>query len=68
MPFTSADLDIIDAAIARGELSVSYRDRSVTYRSLDDLLREGDFVKKALEASSPDRLIPRHQVTSFSDG
>jgi len=68
MPFTSADLDAIEAAVKTGELSVSYRDRSVTYRSFDELLCARDLVKKDLDASSPDRLIPRHQVASFSDG
>ena len=39
MAFSTADLDSINAAIASGELTVSVQGRSVTYRSLDDLLK-----------------------------
>lgn len=39
MAFTSADLDSINAAIASGELTVSVQGRTVTYRSIDDLLK-----------------------------
>ena len=68
MAFTETDLQVIETAIKSGELSVQYRDRSVTYRSVDELLTVRDLIKKELEASSSDRRIPRHQVASFSDG
>lgn len=67
MAFTSTDLDAIEAAIASGQLRVDYQDRSVTYRSVGELLRARDLIKKTLVAASTDRLIPRHQVGSFSD-
>ena len=37
--FTQADLDAVRRAIAKGEKSVQYADRSVTYRSMDELLQ-----------------------------
>lgn len=46
MAWTSADLDAIKAAMAKGERTVSFADRSVTYRSVEELLR----VKAEIEA------------------
>lgn len=34
-----ADLDNIDAAIARGEFEVRYGERTVKYRSVDEMLK-----------------------------
>ena len=68
MAFTETDLQVIEKAIKSGELSVQYRDRSVTYRPVDELLTVGDLIKKEVETSSEDRRIPRQQVASFSDG
>lgn len=39
MPWTQTQLDALDAAIARGVLTVRYADREVTYHSLGDMLR-----------------------------
>lgn len=39
MAFTEADLAAINAAIVKGEKSVAFADRSVTYRDMDELLR-----------------------------
>jgi hypothetical protein len=36
--WTSEDLSAIRRAIARGEKTVQYADRSVTYRGMDELL------------------------------
>jgi hypothetical protein len=36
--YTEADLAAIRSAIAKGERTVSYVDRSVTYRSMEELL------------------------------
>lgn len=38
MAYTQSDLDGIRAAIARGEKTVQFADRSVTYRSVDEML------------------------------
>jgi hypothetical protein len=37
--FSDKDLEVLRAAIASGMQTVSYSDRSVTYRSLDDMIR-----------------------------
>ena len=36
--YTQAQLDAIRAAIARGERTVQFSDRAVTYRSMEELL------------------------------
>lgn len=46
--FTQADLDAIQAAIAKGERSVQYADRSVTFRSMDELLQAEARIARAL--------------------
>jgi hypothetical protein len=58
MAWTQAQLDAIEAAIAGGELTVHFGDRSVTYRSMDDLLKARAVIKDALASQSgtaPDR-------------
>jgi hypothetical protein len=37
--WTQQQLDAIEAAIASGELTVRFGDRTVTYRSMDELLQ-----------------------------
>ncbi|BCQ60753.1 hypothetical protein PBOI14_25030 [Pseudomonas sp. Boi14] len=39
MSFTQKHLDAIEGAIARGEKTVRYGDRTVEYRTVDELLR-----------------------------
>lgn len=56
MAYTQADLDAVRSAIAKGERSVDFSDRSVTYRSMDELLRAEERIANALaEASSETR-------------
>lgn len=55
MAFSGADLDSINAAIASGELTVSVQGRSVTYRSIDDLLKAKQAIEDGLRAQSPAR-------------
>lgn len=50
MAFTDADLQAIRTAIARGERSVQFADRSVTYRSMEELLQAESRISKALES------------------
>lgn len=38
MAFTDAQLTAIEDAISKGELTVQFADRSVTYRSIKDLI------------------------------
>ena len=48
MAFSQAQLDAIEAGIAAGTTSVSYEGRSVTYRSLDEMLRVRAIIRNAL--------------------
>ncbi len=53
MAFTQTDLDVIERAIATGELTVTFSDgRSVTYRSITELIKARDTIKAALSVSS----------------
>ncbi len=66
MSFSTAQLQAIEEAIASGELSVSYEGKSVTYRSMADLLRARDVIKSSLESAGTLSSAPRSSVTAFS--
>jgi hypothetical protein len=48
MAFTSTDLERVQSAIAKGELTVEYADRKVTYRSIDELLKAEARIAQAI--------------------
>lgn len=48
MAFVQADLDAVRAAIAKGERVVVFSDRSVTYRSMEELLQAEQRIAAAL--------------------
>jgi hypothetical protein len=52
MAWTQQQLNAIEAAIASGELTVRFGDRTVTYRSMDELLQARAVVQEALAAES----------------
>jgi hypothetical protein len=52
MAWTQAHLDAVEAAIASGELTVHFGDRTVTYRSMDDLFRARAVIKDALQSEA----------------
>ena len=49
MTFTVDDLNAIEQAIASGELTVISEGRQVTYRSMLDLMRARDVIRKELQ-------------------
>jgi len=51
MAFTQAQLDSLDEAIVSGALIVHFQDRSITYRSLKDLLTARGVVAAALDTT-----------------
>lgn len=51
MAWTQSDLDRIEAAIASVTLSVSFQDRTITYRSMDDLRAARAEIKASLASS-----------------
>ncbi len=69
MAFTTTDLAAVDAAIASGELTIRAADgRTVTYRSMDELLKARAVMQAELAAATPrPRAYPRHQLADFSD-
>lgn len=67
MAFTQSDLDAIDAAIASGELTVSHNGRTVTYRSMDDLIKARDRIGNAIAGQSGSRRGVTYRYT-FSTG
>lgn len=52
---TQADIDALDAAIARSELKVEIDGRSVTYRSVDELIAARRHLVDVLAAASTTR-------------
>lgn len=51
MAYTQADLDRLDAAIAKGVLTVTMNGKTVTYRSTRDLLDARSHVQTELDRS-----------------
>lgn len=49
---TQADVDRLEKSIARGVLRVEYASGSVTYHSVDDMLKALAYAKNALLADS----------------
>jgi hypothetical protein len=52
MAWTQQQLEAIEAAIASGELTVRFGDRTVTYRSMDELLRARAVIIEALASDA----------------
>lgn len=48
MAYSQSDLDAIEAAILSGTQTVSYESKSVTYRSIDELLRVRSIIMQQL--------------------
>ncbi|HEY4775893.1 MAG TPA: hypothetical protein VIH40_13865 [Xanthobacteraceae bacterium] len=49
---TQSDIDKLEKAIARGVLRVEYAQGSVTYQSIDDMLKALAYAKNAIAAAS----------------
>lgn len=52
MAFTQTQLDVLDAAIAEGVLTVKYQDRQVTFRSLDEMVRTRKMMADSLKTTA----------------
>ncbi|AZC49685.1 phage head-tail joining protein [Pseudomonas chlororaphis] len=64
MSFTKKHLDAVEGAIARGEKTVRYGDRTVEYRSIDELIRARDEIRTSLVNSA----APRSRVVRIYHG
>lgn len=69
MALSQDNLDAIDAAIASGQLRLTFDGRTVEYRSIDDLIKARAHVARIVSgaASGATRTAPRHQLASFAD-
>lgn len=64
MAYTPAHLAAVERAIARGEKTVRYTDRTVEYRSVDELMRARDLIRSELVQSAG----PRSRVVRLYHG
>ncbi|WP_445938364.1 phage head-tail joining protein [Pseudomonas sp.] len=48
MAYTQAQLDVLEAALAKGEKRVTFGDKTVEYRTVDELKTAIDLVKRDL--------------------
>ena len=64
MAYTQKHLDAVERAIARGEKVVRYTDRTVEYRSIDELLKARDVIRTSLT----DAAGPRSRVIRLYHG
>jgi hypothetical protein len=52
LAWTQTQLDALDAAIARGVLTVRYADREVTYQSIDAMLKARAVMAQSIAAAA----------------
>lgn len=55
--WTLSDLHAIEKAIATGALTVRYSDKTVTYRSIDELLKARNVIAQALGLSGQTKRV-----------
>ena len=66
MAWTLADQTAIERAIASGELRVQFADRSVQYRSIEELLKARDIIKESLAQAGGASATVRSTYASFT--
>jgi hypothetical protein len=64
MSFTQKHLEAVEAAIARGEKTVRYTDRTVEYRTVDELLTAREQIRSSLISAAG----PRSRVVRLYHG
>jgi hypothetical protein len=64
MSFTQKHLEAVEAAIARGEKTVRYTDRTVEYRTVDELLKAREEIRTSLATAA----TPRSRVYRLYHG
>lgn len=67
MAYTLADIDAIDRAIALGATTVIVDGKTVTYRSLDELVKARSIIVHALQPAARRRPRAAFGVASFAD-
>lgn len=67
MSFTQADLDNLDAAIKSGVTEVRFQDRTVRYKSVQDMLAERTLIYTSLNPGGDSGPGPLRQYRVFTD-
>lgn len=69
MAYTPDQLTALQTALASGELTIRHRDRTVTYRSTDELLKAIREIERGLTAqANPQRAGLIGRTADFSRG
>ena len=66
MAFTSADLTVIEKAIATGTLIVQFADRRVQYQSMAELIKARELIKSDIASSGGTANTTRCTFASFT--
>jgi hypothetical protein len=53
MPISQTDIDALNQALSAGEKSVTINGKSITYRSVDEIIRARDDLQRQLSRSAP---------------
>lgn len=64
MAWTQEDINALKSSIASGTLSVAYSDRSVTYRSMAEMLQALALMQREVQGSS----AVNHRLAAHSKG
>lgn len=68
MPVSQADIDNLNAAIAAGERQVTIGGQSVTYQTIDSLIKARDDLRRELAAQQDSEGRPRVRVRKLIYG
>ncbi len=66
MAWTQTDLDAVDQAIASGVLRVTLSDRTIEYRSIDDLKKARTLIIADLTAGTPSAQVRQYRAYTSS--
>lgn len=68
MPVTQADIDNLNAAIASGTRSATVGGQTITYGTIDALIKARDDMRKELAALDPNRVVRPRQTYAVYGG
>lgn len=63
MAFTTTQLSAIEDAIGTGQLTVTFDGKTITYRTMDDLVKAYNFIYSKLEAQGVINASSRKRVS-----
>lgn len=68
MAFTQEQLDSLKEAVTSGARTVQYGDKTVTYRSLDEMIRIMDLMETELGIAKARRTVGNFRSGKHADG